>query len=148
MSSSKHRHIAKEGEHIKDASSFLSLHQYCLQPEHFQLSAMHIITITWSSTIPCFYDLFTAPPAYSNSTILISLLVRRLPPEWQTWGRYHGGRRPSSGNSFHSPTVIPPSALDKPSIMQHYHRQGMCSHTSPHCSLMMVMLHDTQFVKC
>ena len=32
-------------------------------------------------------------------------------------GRYHGGRRPSSDNSFHSPTVIPPSALDKPSIM-------------------------------
>ena len=30
------------------------------------------------------------------------------------WGRYHGGRRPSSDDSFHSPTVIPPSALDKP----------------------------------
>ena len=25
-------------------------------------------------------------------------------------GRYHGGRRPSSDDSFHSPTVIPPSA--------------------------------------
>ena len=33
-----------------------------------------------------------------------------------TWGRYHGGRRPSSDDSFHSPTVIPPSARDKPSI--------------------------------
>ena len=30
------------------------------------------------------------------------------------WGRYHGGRRPSSDDSFHSPTVIPPSALNKP----------------------------------
>ena len=29
-------------------------------------------------------------------------------------GRYHGGRRPSSDDSFHSPTVVPPSALDKP----------------------------------
>ena len=33
-------------------------------------------------------------------------------------GPYHGGGRPSSDNSFHSPTVIPPSALDKPSIMK------------------------------
>ena len=33
------------------------------------------------------------------------------------WGRCHGGLRPSSDDSFHSPTVIPPSTLDKPSIM-------------------------------
>ena len=39
------------------------------------------------------------------------------------WGRYHGGRRPSSDDSFHSPTVIPPSALDKPSIMTRHHRR-------------------------
>ena len=38
-------------------------------------------------------------------------------------GRYHGGRRPSSDDSLHSPTVIPPSALDKPSIMKRYHRR-------------------------
>ena len=38
-------------------------------------------------------------------------------------GRYHGGRRPSSDESFHSPIVIPPSALDKPSIMKRYHRR-------------------------
>ena len=36
-------------------------------------------------------------------------------------GRYHGGRRPSSDDNFHSATVIPPSALDKPSIMKRYH---------------------------
>ena len=41
----------------------------------------------------------------------------------QMRGRYHGGRRPSSDNSFHSPTVIPPSALDKPSIMKRCHRR-------------------------
>ena len=34
--------------------------------------------------------------------------------ERQSRGRYHGGRRPSSDDSLHSPTVIPPSALDKP----------------------------------
>ena len=34
------------------------------------------------------------------------------------WGRYHGGRRLSSEDSFHSPTTIPSSALDKPRIMK------------------------------
>ena len=41
----------------------------------------------------------------------------------KSWGRYDGGRRPSNDDSFHSPTVIPPSALDKPSIMKRHHRQ-------------------------
>ena len=36
-------------------------------------------------------------------------------------GQYHGGRRLSSDDSFHSPTVIPPSALNKPSIIKSYH---------------------------
>ena len=63
-------------------------------------------------------------------------------------GRYHGGRRPSSDDSFHSPTVIPPSALDKPSIMKRYHRRRTCSHTSPRRSPTMVTLHNTRFVKC
>ena len=39
-----------------------------------------------------------------------------------TRGRCHGGRRLSSDDSFLSPSVIPPSALDKPSIMKRYHR--------------------------
>ena len=38
-------------------------------------------------------------------------------------GRYHGGGRPSSDDSFHSPTVIPPRARDKPIIMKRYHRR-------------------------
>ena len=63
-------------------------------------------------------------------------------------GRYHGGRRPSSDDSFHSPTVIPPSALDKPSIMKCYHRRRACSHTSPRRSPTMVTFHDTRFVEC
>ena len=33
-------------------------------------------------------------------------------------GRYHEGRRPSSDDNFHSPTVLPPSALDKPSLVK------------------------------
>ena len=63
-------------------------------------------------------------------------------------GRCHGGRQPSNDNSFHSPTVIPPSALDKPSIMKRYHRRRTCSHTSPRRSSTMVTLHDTRFVEC
>ena len=65
-----------------------------------------------------------------------------------TRGRYHGGRRPSSDDSSHSPTVIPPSALDKPSIMKRYHSRRTCSHTSPRRLPSMVTLHDTRFVEC
>ena len=36
------------------------------------------------------------------------------------WGRYHGSRTPSNDDS---PAVIPPSALDKPTIMKRYHRR-------------------------
>ena len=65
-----------------------------------------------------------------------------------TRGRYHGGRPPSSDDSLHSPTVIPPSALDKPSIMNRYHRRQTCSHTSPRRSPTTAALHDTRFVEC
>ena len=54
----------------------------------------------------------------------------------------------SSDDSFHSPTVIPPSALDKPSVMKCYHRRRTCSHTSPRRSPTMVTRHDTQVVEC
>ena len=55
-----------------------------------------------------------------------------------TRARYHGGRRPSSDDNFHSPTVIPPSALDKSSIMKRCHHRQTCSHTSPRRSPTMV----------
>ena len=42
-----------------------------------------------------------------------------------------------------SPIVIPPSALNKPSIMKRFHHGRTCSHTSPHCSPMMITLHST-----
>ena len=83
----------------------------------------------------------------------LSLPVEHRPsmtPRHRTlfWGRYHGGRPPSSDDSFHSPTVIPPSALDKPNIMKRYHCRRTCSHTSPRRSPTMVTLHDTLFVEC
>ena len=63
-------------------------------------------------------------------------------------GRYHGGRRPSSDDSFRSPTVIPPSALHKLNITNRYHRRRTCSHTSPRRSPTKVTLRDTRFVEC
>ena len=64
------------------------------------------------------------------------------------WGRYHGGRRPPSDDSFHSPTVIPHSALDKPSIMTRSHRRRTTRRCVTARSRTMVTLHSTQFVKC
>ena len=87
------------------------------------------------------------PPLFlrsHTSDLSCSVLVATL---LDSWGRYHGGRRPSSDDSFHSSTVIPPSALGKPSIMKLYHRRRTCSHTSPRSSPTMVTLHDTRFVE-
>ena len=65
-----------------------------------------------------------------------------------TWGHNHGGRRPSSDDSFHSPTVIPPSTLDKPSIMKRHHRRRTTRWSVTARSPTMVTLHDTRFVEC
>ena len=66
----------------------------------------------------------------------------------QNGGRYHGGRRPSSDDSLRSSTVIPPSALDKPSIMKRYYRRQTTRWGVTARSLTMVTLHDTRFVEC
>ena len=63
-------------------------------------------------------------------------------------GRYHGGWRPSSDDSFHSPTVNPPSAHDKPSIMKRYIRRRTTRWGVTARSPTMVTLHDSRFVKC
>ena len=91
-------------------------------------------------------------------TLLASLMCGEVQPGGQhtdcswlpndLWGRYRGGRRPSSDDSLHSPTVIPPSALDKPNIMKRFHRRrtmrwGVTAHSPT-----MVPLHDTGFVEC
>ena len=57
-------------------------------------------------------SMFNMDKRYRNK-----IIIRRPPRKRQIWGRYHGGRRPSSDDSFHSPIVIPPSALDKLSII-------------------------------
>ena len=81
---------------------------------------------------------FTSRPAYQSRnepTILITQSTHQPTnpssnesiyqpvPLLLSRGRYHGGRRPSSDDSSHSPTVIPPSALDKPMFMKCYHRR-------------------------
>ena len=63
-----------------------------------------------------------------------------------SWGRYRGGRRVSSENSFHSPTVISPLALDKPSFMKRYHRQQTKRWALTAHSPTRLTLHYTQFV--
>ena len=50
--------------------------------------------------------------------------------------------------SFHSPTVIPLSALDKPSIMKHYHHRRTTRWGVTARSPTTVTLHDTWFVEC
>ena len=57
-------------------------------------------------------------------------------------------RQLSSDDSFHSPTVIPPSALDKPSIMKHYHRRWTTRWGVTARSPTLVMLHDIRFLEC
>ena len=61
-------------------------------------------------------------------------------PSNATRNQYHGGRRPSRDDC---PTVIPPTALNKPSIIRRYHGRRTCSHTSPRRSPTFVGLHDT-----
>ena len=66
----------------------------------------------------------------------------------QPRGRYHGGRPPSSDDSLHSPTVIPPSALDKSSIMKRHHRRRATRRGVTARSPTMVTLRYTRFVEC
>ena len=89
-----------------------------------------------------------ALPSYANDKVRCGIARRAESTGVYTRDRYHGGRRPSSDDSFHSPTVILPLAFDKPSIMKRYHRRRTCSHTSPRRSPSMVTLHDTRFVNC
>ena len=64
-----------------------------------------------------------------------------------TWGQYHGGQRQSSDDSFHSPTVIPLSALDKLSIIKRYHHRQTTRWGVIACSPTMVTLHGTRIVE-
>ena len=69
--------------------------------------------------------------------------IKRPSREWQIWSR-----RPSSDDSLNSPTVIPPSALDKPSIMKRYQRRRTTRWGVTARLPTMVTQHDTGFVEC
>ena len=103
----------------------------------------------WHGEEPC-----TKPksrqPYVSTKRSGCQYTTRSVPPQhWgrKTWGRYHGGRRPSSDDSLHSPTVIPPSPLDKPSIMKRYHRRWTTRWGVTARSPTIVTLPDTRFVE-
>ena len=82
---------------------------------------------------------------YHQKWVTIGSPVTTLPG---IWGQYHGDWWPSTDDSFHSPTITPPSALDKLSIMMRYHRRWTtrCGVTAR--SPTMVTLHDNRFVEC
>ena len=101
--------------------------------------------LLWKCVVAC---TVVSGPAVStlivnNLPLLLRSVIRCLDPKNR--GRYHG---PSSDDNLHSPTVIPPSALDKTSAMKRYHRQRTCSHTLPRRSPTMVTLRGTRFVEC
>ena len=110
------------------------LHDLKKKKKNDTCNACYIIRGPWANLTHCCFTQ-SRPPT-------------RLTFDRENWGWYHGGRRPSSDDSFHNQTVIPPSALDKPIIKKRYHRRRTCSHTSPRRLPTMVTLHDTRFVEC
>ena len=102
------------------------------------------MTIKHSCSPKC-WKLFNTSSQYDTAHLKHSQCPISTVQHQRTRGRYHGGRRMSTDDSQ---TVIPSSALDKPTIMKRYHRRRTCSHTSPRCSPTMVTLHDTGFVEC
>ena len=124
-------------------------------PKHILCHSM--LCLWFCLTLPLPFSSVYSTHVFSTSLVVIEggcetkLFLSSSPASvtvTDTSGRYHGGRRPSNDDSFHGPTVIPPSALDKLSIMKRYHHQRTCSHTSPCRSPVRVMLHDTRFVEC
>ena len=86
------------------------------------------------------------PPHPFSYSLSFDAIADDAPDQaFQSRGRYHGGRRPSSDDSL---PVIPPSALDKPSFMKRYHRRRTTSWGVTARSPMIVTLHDTRFVEC
>ena len=115
---------------------------------NLSLSVEKLRTGERNTDIPDKHGFVLSPPLWPGgaASVLSAVDLCSIPEATHNLprGRYHGGRRPSSDDSLHSPTVIPPSALDKPSIMKRYHRRRTCSHTSPRRS----PLSDTRFVEC
>ena len=124
-----------------------SVVQCSLSTIHNQIRKTRPVTLLLESVIIIVINglVFILPVADDSlgETRIVEPVLRALRPPLKTRGWYHGGRRPSSDDSLHSPTVIPPSALGKPSIMKRYHRRWTCSHTSHRRSPMMVTIHYT-----
>ena len=122
---------------------------FCCFLRHFIVSSygwdylfVHWYSI-WVLWVLFFFLFF---PFFFNTSFLLTWMFEH--DCLDTWGQYHGDQRPSCDDSYHSQTVIPPSTLNKPSIMKHYHRRRMTSWGVTAHSLTMVTLHDTQFVEC
>ena len=90
-----------------------------------------------------FWGQHVAGSVTTDSSETATVRTRAVP-----WGLYHGGRRPSSDDNFHSPSVILPSALHKPSIMKLYYLQRTTRWGVTARSPTMATLHDTRFVEC
>ena len=121
--------------------SFMPLSFYVLILKGFGLFMVFILNVILT-------DLWSLP----MSAFVITSQYATLPlwlhkAKIYIWGRYHGGRRPSSDDSFHSPTIIPPSALHKPSVKKRYHRRRTTRWGVTACSPTMVTLHDTRFIE-
>ena len=100
---------------------------------------LHWTCAVWSSQISCWFP--NRPQCHECIWGFPFLAL-------MSWRRYHGGQRPSSDDSLHSPTAIPPSALDKSSIIKRYHRQRTTRWGVTARLPTMVTLHDSWFVEC
>ena len=94
------------GSLITVVKSYLKLLRYTNKSFRYNPEAFlfHILPLNVLQTQAC----LSQKARQSPQSAVVSPPVHR--------GRYHGGRRPSSDDSLHSPTVIPPSALDKQSL--------------------------------
>ena len=108
--------VIMDGEKVDEVSNFkclgaiLTKDSTCNVELHLGIAAataaMARLTRVWKSSLRTRFK--------PDKSLVVSIFLYGC----ETWGRYHGGRRPSSDDSLHSPTVIPPPALDKPSIMK------------------------------
>ena len=134
------------------------LHHTGQRAEHTTNWAITANTLVWQHYYGCWTSSYSSrrylPPPLSchhefgDNLMLVSQSaitgtgVSLLPEyAYQPRGRYHWGRRPSSDDSFHSPTVFPLSALNKPSIMKRYHRlRVVCLHDTGPRSLSLIVI--------
>ena len=98
---------------------FTLLPVFEIDPAVTHKDTMNLPLTTRNKRMPPHSDLFSCS-AHGNVALPIPGFAASC---GKTMGRYHGGRRRPSDDTFHSPTVIPPSALDKPCTMKRYYRR-------------------------